>query len=749
MIHVDRSRSPAPKILSSPRAEKEREYIANLLSRKEKLNLLDQVRFKFLPALHKPTKDALLKLFSGKCAYCERTIDARNAFIEHYRPAQRAEGLDGRVDVAHYAWLAYEWDNLLLACSTCSQRLGKANRFPVAGERAPLAASVDECREQEQALLLDPCFDHPAEHLEFKDIGTCEPLTERGRVTIDVIGLNRRALVRERRRVWADTLTQFRSLLVDAELSAEERARRVDKMSSPESPHLATVNAAFDYARDRFKELEIARAKDLALSAIAGDEEARALVVGAPEILEPKALEATLPALEAVAKAVPEGPTAPNVSRAELPRYAHHKIRRVEIRNFKAIKSLDLDVPTTMPDNDRNAGALMLLGENASGKSTVLEAIAMTLLGTEQLEWLKLRAADFVRRSRGWDAPLEDEEPAEVRVYFDDDGPALTLRIDPGDPEFKGNARPATVLLGYGPRRFFPADVPRRRSQPGERLRTMFDPLALVPNPEGWLMNRPQSQFNAVVRALREVLLLPKEALVARDGKQILFEIQGETAPLDQLSDGYKTIVATSVDVMREMLDHWRDLESAAGVVMIDELETHLHPRWKMRIARSLREAMPNVQFLMTTHDPICLRGMKHGEVQVLYREPGSGVDRLVGLPDVQGLSVEQLLTSDFFGLHSAEDPELEADVSRYVALAAKRARSPLEEAELADRRRMIHKTMTLGGTREEQVLHEAMNRYTQGRQEASKAQHSKLKAEAINKMVDLWESMAVEDSES
>ena len=181
---------------------------------------------------------------------------------------------------------------------------------------------------------------------------------------------------------------------------------------------------------------------------------------------------------------------------------------------------------------------------------------------------------------------------------------------------------------------------------------------------------------------------------------------------------------------------------------MIDELETHLHPRWKMRIARSLRNAMPNVQFLMTSHDPICLRGMKDGEVQVLYREASSGIERMAELPNVQGLSVEQLLTSDFFGLHSAEDPELEADVTRYVALATKSERSPLEEAELAERRETMQATMTLGAKPEDQLLHEAMSQYTRRRREASPARRPKLKKEAVDKIVDLWKSLAVEDAE-
>src|SRR5262249_59934446 len=114
--------------------------------------------------------------------------------------------------------------------------------------------------------------------------------------------------------------------------------------------------------------------------------------------------------------------------------------------------------------------------------------------------------------------------------------------------------------------------------------------------------------------------------------------------PLNRLSEGYKTIVATVVDVMREMLEYWPDLESAKGVVLIDELETHLHPRWKMRIVQRLRRAMPQVQFVATTHDPLCLRGLYDGEAQVLQRDADKRIEKLVEVPNVRGLSVEPQL---------------------------------------------------------------------------------------------------------
>lgn len=754
MIHIDRNNIPVPKVLMSTRIERDLSRMADLLSRSEEH--IDQLRFKSSPEYTR-ARPALMELFHSKCAYCESPLGATGAAdVEHFRPKQRAEDLDGRIDPAHYAWLAYDWENLLIACAACNRRthedgqlIGKANLFPVAKRRAPHMAGVDECRRIEGALLLDPCFDQPEEHLDFDGKGFCVPLTHRGTVTIDVIGLNRRGLVEARHQTWERTLLELKALFSDQSLKPKDRGKRLQVIQADERPYAATVRAAVKYAMNELSSsIGVDPTSDEAEGVAPED------IAKHSEKLNPEAISGAMPPPPELVTSQDALPSKRRRrARRELPRYAHDSVSRIEIRNFKVIQSLDLDVPTLMPDDPEKAGALMLLGENATGKSTVLEALAMTLVGSEQLDRLKLPATASIHRS-DWEKPLKEEEPTSVVVTLDS-GKQLELHIDPGNPKFVGNEKPSSVLLGYGPRRFFPKQRKLRRSDhPGERLRTMFDPLALVPNPRAWLMNCPKWKFNATVRALREILLLPDEALVTRPrrgqrrGKQVMFDIQGDSAPLDRLSDGYKTIVATSVDIMREMLDYYEDLESATGVVLIDELETHLHPRWKMRIARSMREAMPNVQFIFTSHDPVCLRGMKNGEVRVMFRDD-TGVDQFSELPNVEGLSIEQLLTSDFFGLHSAEDPDLETDMARYATLVGKRDRSIEDEQEISEHREQLRHTMILGETPQEQVMHEAMSEFKLKHAAAMPPKRKDLKEETVKEILEIWASIDTGDIES
>jgi uncharacterized protein (TIGR02646 family) len=750
MIYVDRSTVSVPEQLTSARANKERDRILRLLTgSREHLN---QTRIKFDASVVKAAKPALVELFHGKCAYCESPLGSMAfADVVHFRPKAGVEESDGSRSHYYYSWLAYEWENLLISCALCDSSLGKRNSFPVLGSRAQLLASVAECRATENSLLLDPCFDQPEEHLSFDSSGSCAARSERGAVTIRLLHLNRVPLVEARHAAWTRILLDV-DVLAKLLLQPPSEATRAvsaaikgffSETLSTHRPYTAVARAALRPRVHEFEERGLALGIDIAAL----------LREKLREVPPQAAYEGPGADVVEVVTALSE-PRRQYTGRAKLPPHAYGTIRRIEVRNFKALEAVDFKLPEQLPGEEEKAPVLMFLGENATGKSSVLEAIALALLGTEEIAKLGLKAGTFVRRADQRGSPLETTDPAEVVIHFDEGSP-VRLTIDPRSGRFEGNMLPATVLLGYGPRRFF-SDRRRvhRSHHQSERVLTLFNPLAVISNPTSWLMTSDRQRFNAVIRALRELLLLPDEALITRPPRgqrraaEIMFEVQGEPEPLRRLSEGYKTTIATGVDVMREMLEYWPDLETARGVVLIDELDAHLHPRWKMRIVGRLRRAMPGVQFIATTHDPLCLRGLADGEAHVLRRDAQHRIEQVTDLPNVRGLSVEQLLTSEFFGLYSTEDPEFEEDVAHYAALAAKRDRSPAEESELEQYRGLVGNTVTLGSRPESRLVLEAVSEFMEQIRQAAANEKPALKQAAVDKVIDLWRSTS-EDQEA
>ena len=735
MIYVDRSRVHLPEILRSERAEKARAHVRKLLSSDNKKHLA-QLRVTFDDSIWKRLMPDLTELFQGKCAYCESPLaPTQPGDIEHFRPKQGAEDLNQNRWHLHYSWLAYEWDNILIACMECNRRrtiagklVGKAQLFPVLGERAGFPDTVDECRRKEQPLLIDPCHDDPAEHLSFEESGEVTARTARGEKTIEILGLNvRKALVEGRLRARHEAIREVEEAMrliqsLKDRVGIEATALRIRDQFDSKLPYLAARRAATADLRRQLGELKI----DL----------------GPTEIIQEKSAPSPGGGNTAPSPAPSQSMAPPKkiADRKPLPPFAYQRIRKIAIRNFNAIESLDLTIPPGPSGAEGIPGALMMLGENATGKSSVLEAVALALLGTRQIELLKLDGRQFLRRATLADPDVEPKHAAEIVLTLEDEDTQIRLGIDLNG-RFTGNEERAVVLLGYGPRRFFWKEA-EYHAEPAERIKSMFDPLVTLANPQGWLLGCSENHFDLAVRALRALLLLPDEAIVERrpiDAKHkthVVFQFEGRVESLDSLSEGYKTIVAMGVDIMREMLEYWTDLESAHGIVIIDELDTHLHPRWKMRIAQRLRKAFREVQFLASTHDPLCLRGYDDGEVKVLRRDADARVEGVMDLPNVRGLSVQQLLTSEFFGLWSAEDPELEESVARYVTLASKRDRSPSEDAELERQRTATDERIQLGTTPQDQVMQQALNDYVVQRRVAPQAEKAQIERATVDKLL-------------
>ena len=169
--------------------------------------------------LYKGGRDELWDAFHGKCAYCEaKFILDQSGDVEHYRPKLGVTD-ENDVPVVHpgYFWLAYDWRNLLPSCGKCNRLtktpagklIGKGERFPVSGPRATKRGG----EVKEVALFLHPVFDEPADHLTLDaKTGLLAGKTDRGKVTVELLGLNREGLPEERKKVY----TSVRGIISDS-----------------------------------------------------------------------------------------------------------------------------------------------------------------------------------------------------------------------------------------------------------------------------------------------------------------------------------------------------------------------------------------------------------------------------------------------------------------------------------------------------------------------------------------------------
>lgn len=201
-------------------------------------------RFAFDPTIYGSSaiRRLLTRQQHGKCCYCESAYSATSAGrIDHFRPKGAVR--QGKTNVRSrpgYYWLAYAWHNLLLACETCNRR--KSDYFPLE-EPAQRAHNHLDPIEHEVPLLLNPYTDpDPSKHLAFTG-SACRPLTERARVTVAVLGLNRPEL-QEQRQSELNVLTLLRTLARQPGLPVNTRQPANDFVQSrtqPDAPYTAMV----------------------------------------------------------------------------------------------------------------------------------------------------------------------------------------------------------------------------------------------------------------------------------------------------------------------------------------------------------------------------------------------------------------------------------------------------------------------------------------------------------------------------
>jgi hypothetical protein len=336
--------------------------------------------------------------------------------------------------------------------------------------------------------------------------------------------------------------------------------------------------------------------------------------------------------------------------------------------------------------------------------------------------------SDLLRRKGRERWAVFDADPIEIEISFHGTDRAFKLSVDPIRLTFEGSFEPISLVLAYGPRRF----SLKRSHKRSESIRGLFDASTAIRDPTSWLRNLDDRKFFPLARAMREILNLNSDDSLVRDKSLgVCVLVKGQRIPIERMSEGYRSLFALAVDVMRRLLHHWKNLEEARAVVLIDEIETHLHPRWKMRIMSGFRRALPGVTFVATTHDPLCLRGMDDGEVHVLMRNSEHEVMQLDDLPSLKGMRTDQILTSDYFGLSSTADPAAEAALTEY-------ALTPMVDSrgELARLREYLSQTIIGTDSAALMLAEEAVKKYLRAREESDAKQISNTKRDAIQTIV-------------
>jgi hypothetical protein len=345
----------------------------------------------------------------------------------------------------------------------------------------------------------------------------------------------------------------------------------------------------------------------------------------------------------------------------------------------------------------------LILGDNGGGKSSVLRALAIAILAPALLEsgFVPYR---LVRRPKPDQPPVElallkveavpdkSEAPLHIprRKKFEllariEPRPRgsldrLHLESTPGSPIadlIYDDYSPAFFVVGYGATRrvetgdFSESSARRSRGLRYQRVAGLFeDHVALRPL-QAWLpklRSKDASRFDEAIALIASVL--PGNIRFSGkidDESQYIFDFGEVPTPFSALSDGYKAFIGWVGDLVAHLSDVVppdAKMNDVPGIVLVDEIDLHLHPAWQRLVVPTLSKAFPKIQFVFTSHSPLVSSTVRRENVFVTDTA-ADGTATIGQLEEfVYGRSAEQLLLSSYFGLQTTR-PESFQDESQ------------------------------------------------------------------------------------
>lgn len=345
------------------------------------------------------------------------------------------------------------------------------------------------------------------------------------------------------------------------------------------------------------------------------------------------------------------------------------RLKRLTITNFRGISHLDL----TLSD----AQTTVLVGINGAGKSSVLDAIFIALwdeVPKRQFQPEDIRTGQSVVRIEAslQGSSISGEHIAqEVEVKATMPDPRGALQIDSKRP-FPGE----DICLSYYPvERMVPFKRPtapvgdasaseeedgldRAISVDYASFFTWYEEREDLENER--IREQPthrDPELEAIRRAVETLLpgfsnLRVRRARTrqgARPGRSRLV-VSKDDQPLElgQLSHGERELLAMAGDIAKGLVLYGRksvEPHLRTGIVLIDEIDLHLHPRWQREVIPRLESAFPNVQFIVTTHSPQVLSGLHPDSIIILDK-----FTRVAETPPTYGRDTNAILT-DIMGV--------------------------------------------------------------------------------------------------
>ena len=360
----------------------------------------------------------------------------------------------------------------------------------------------------------------------------------------------------------------------------------------------------------------------------------------------------------------------------------------------------------------------VILGNNGLGKTTLLRSIAVGLCDpTSAAGLISDLQGDWVRQGANentgsisvtlFDPEREHEYHSEIDIVKKGGREQIKIEKNPMTSDLGDDI----FVCGYGAGRGIQGTRDYRKYRTQDSVYTLFDYETSLQNPELTLrrLASRDSSLKEILRSIDEILMLTSPSTELDDSGISIKGPWGDV-PFGSVGDGYRSTLTWVTDFLGwAMFHHGKvlDRHSLRGIVLLDEIEQHLHPIWQRHIVRLLHEQFPKTQFIGTSHSPLCASGtadLKDEEYRlvVLDRANYNGTVEVNELASLRGFRADQVLTSTAFGLEETRNPSIETELHSFRNLLLSKSLSSSEKRELTRLRDSIENQLPGLAEREE-----------------------------------------------
>lgn len=362
-------------------------------------------------------------------------------------------------------------------------------------------------------------------------------------------------------------------------------------------------------------------------------------------------------------------------------------IQKVIIENIRSISHFEMDFPNP-------AGWHVLIGDNGTGKTTILKAIASASI----LEDTRIFNDNehFVQETdtKLYPNPVDNSwiksNEQKGKIYLKLGGHNLEIMLDEkivAPPEtriggFSIGKKIEIFTVGYGSLRIthennFMEDIKPKKYPQILAHETLLRDKTTLMGAELWLKDLQyavlengseqklaKKLLTLIINLINTTHLLSNNLTIEKIGRAgISFRnIEGTLLNLRQLSDGFRSILNITIDLIYRMVgfygedkviqafDNPQKICNLSGIVFIDEIDAHLHPTWQTRIGQWFTQYFPNIQFIVTTHSPLICRACEKGSIWRL-----AAPDSEIPSGEIVGVERERLIFGNILDAYGTE----------------------------------------------------------------------------------------------